>query len=1361
MADSPIASAYVQIRPDLSAFRDELRSGLASETDGLTGTVRINADTADADTKLKATGAQVDDLGKKNVSPTVTVNDDTAKAKLLELQARIDELQTKTALIRTDVDDSGARQKLTAIAGALDTIGNETIRPKIDPGRLEELNQDLDDLDVKLERVGSDMDTLGSKSDTTSKKLGASGGTSLLGAAVALSPALAEIGVVGAGALAGVAVAAVSAGAGLGAFALAAGPALTYAKTQASGLLSTWQNTQAAFTQPVISEAIGLIPGALTLLDPLVATTSQALLGLEGNIEGSLGSPALKQFSSYIAGEGGAALTSFGKLAEGAGTLFAGFAEGMAPEIERLDADFVRWGADLSKWGADAKNGGLTSFVDYLQTNGPKLASTLESVGSALVTIGKDSAPLGSIELALIGDVAKLFDGLSNLNPALVEWGVGLAGVAYSANKLLGPVGGLTSLPTIISKVGQAASGGGVGLLGMASAASPLTGELLTLGLAVPGLDIGLAALAGNLILAGYHAGTTADGFAKLSTSWGQNFVNSIPAGTDALRAVNSELGTLQGQFGTLQNAEKAYGEVNDQYGFNGWTKSIGALSSYGGAVGKLANDMLAQGVPAATSLSNATAPMQGQYDNLNQKIGALQHLLPGLTAAQNAQRAATEAANTAMGVGAGYTGNYATEYGVLSTKLQAANAQLTNAETLLNTLLGKDLSAAQATTSFYSAVDSLTSSLKTNGTSMDNSTAKGNANQQAFEGVGAAITTVITTMEKQGSTSDAISTKVQSLTSYIVSQATKYGLTTAQVEAYLTQLGLTPAQVKTDIVLSGVAAASASLQSIVKQIDGIPKNTTVSVTLAESLFTAAAGGASGVSGTNSTSRLSNNAVGGQINRTGRGFRASSAAIVGEDGSGFDEYVIPTNPAHRSNAMALTGGLLKDLGVMATGGVLANQPTVTDNLNINLGVTGGIGSIAGWVGAQESTLVSTAQRQMEAAAASAGAASPVGGNAGAVQALAMSMAAARGWTGPLWNDLNAVEMDEAGWNLAAANPTSDARGIAQFINGWSQYYTYGGNPNTASGQVTAFLNYVQERYGNPAAALAHENAYHWYDTGGILQPGLTLAANGTGQPETVLTADTASDMVQAAQLLTGQDAALTSSLLQTSAAAGTGTAGTAGLANAVSALDTSAASASTTVTQLSTTLTALSATSPPFLYSGDNGTVNTVGGVGAATATTTTTAPDNATILSGVATAIQNLLGHNNGNGLSQTGLPNAFYQALQPALSLTGVGNLSSELFQTGSGALSLNGADAGGQAQLSGAMQAALAEIEAELGQLPKAHVAPTDVVGLTNTAATPTISPTYNINVVGGTTAAETAAAIQQALDAHTADLIASLP
>jgi hypothetical protein len=111
-----------------------------------------------------------------------------------------------------------------------------------------------------------------------------------------------------------------------------------------------------------------------------------------------------------------------------------------------------------------------------------------------------------------------------------------------------------------------------------------------------------------------------------------------------------------------------------------------------------------------------------------------------------------------------------------------------------------------------------------------------------------------------------------------------------------------------------------------------------------------------------------------------------------------------------------------------------------------------------------------------------GSVAPSGGNPSSTtnaqnQALGQSMAAAYGWgSGAEWTALNNVAMRESGWDDEAANPTSDARGIAQNINGWSSDYQAG----NAAQQISWMLSYIKSRYGDPVQAWNHELSNGWY-----------------------------------------------------------------------------------------------------------------------------------------------------------------------------------------------------------------------------------------------------------------------------------------
>lgn len=124
------------------------------------------------------------------------------------------------------------------------------------------------------------------------------------------------------------------------------------------------------------------------------------------------------------------------------------------------------------------------------------------------------------------------------------------------------------------------------------------------------------------------------------------------------------------------------------------------------------------------------------------------------------------------------------------------------------------------------------------------------------------------------------------------------------------------------------------------------------------------------------------------------------------------------------------------------------------------------------------------------------------------RAMGQQMAARVGWTGAEWNALDQLWQHESGWNNLAQNPTSTAYGIPQFLD--STWASVGvAKTSDAKQQIAAGIKYIQQRpdYGVPSRAWALWNSRspHWYDNGGQLKPGTTLAQNDTGKTEAVLT----------------------------------------------------------------------------------------------------------------------------------------------------------------------------------------------------------------------------------------------------------------
>jgi hypothetical protein len=102
-----------------------------------------------------------------------------------------------------------------------------------------------------------------------------------------------------------------------------------------------------------------------------------------------------------------------------------------------------------------------------------------------------------------------------------------------------------------------------------------------------------------------------------------------------------------------------------------------------------------------------------------------------------------------------------------------------------------------------------------------------------------------------------------------------------------------------------------------------------------------------------------------------------------------------------------------------------------------------------------------------------------------------------------WAAWNYVAMRESGWNQFARNPSSGAYGIPQALPPGKMGAAANPPQSNPTAQIRWMWNYMAQTYGGPQGAAAHERAFNWYDNGGWLPPGPSLAYNGTGRPEPV------------------------------------------------------------------------------------------------------------------------------------------------------------------------------------------------------------------------------------------------------------------
>jgi hypothetical protein len=167
-------------------------------------------------------------------------------------------------------------------------------------------------------------------------------------------------------------------------------------------------------------------------------------------------------------------------------------------------------------------------------------------------------------------------------------------------------------------------------------------------------------------------------------------------------------------------------------------------------------------------------------------------------------------------------------------------------------------------------------------------------------------------------------------------------------------------------------------------------------------------------------------------------------------------------------------------------------------------VKGGV-NVAGFLGKNAASLMSSLMGSIGGVGASIFGG---GGTGGANQTLGKQIMEAMGFQASQWPYLNQLWINESGWRTTAKNPSSGAYGIPQALpaskmaSAGSDWMT---NPAT---QIRWGLEYIRQRYGTPGFALSawQNRSPHWYDNGGWLPPGLSLAMNGTGRPERIRTA---------------------------------------------------------------------------------------------------------------------------------------------------------------------------------------------------------------------------------------------------------------
>lgn len=287
-------------------------------------------------------------------------------------------------------------------------------------------------------------------------------------------------------------------------------------------------------------------------------------------------------------------------------------------------------------------------------------------------------------------------------------------------------------------------------------------------------------------------AAAAAIGFSVTGGPWGAALFGGAAllsqlAGSSNGAAVNMEelTGTLDEQTGAITENTAAWAAKQIQD-----SGAVSTLADMGISLATATDAVLGN----ADALDRVAAASKGADFEQVRAIGTVVGLAGAVLDGSDKQRElaeATGASSEAQGAAAGAFGETGSAAADAATEVQAFNDSL-------NGLLDPLLSQEDASNAWKDSMATLTEEIAKNGATLDDTTTKGRANQDAIRERVKALKTSVEADAEAGVSSEQLEAKMLRGAAGILKTAEAAGLSRGQVKSYLETLGLTPDQITT-----------------------------------------------------------------------------------------------------------------------------------------------------------------------------------------------------------------------------------------------------------------------------------------------------------------------------------------------------------------------------------------------------------------------------------------------------------------------------------------------------------------------------------------------------------------------------------
>lgn len=521
----------------------------------------------------------------------------------------------------------------------------------------------------------------------------------------------------------------------------------------------------------------------------------------------------------------------------------------------------------LYKAGAD----GLNEMTDAVNESGyaaetarlkqNNLAGDIEKLGGSLDSVFlKSGSGANDVLRGLVQSTEGLIDAIGDIDPKVLQLGLGFAGIAGGAALVVG--GFLTLFPkvmdakkafddlretnekgaTTLGKIGKAAGIAAAGMAALQIASVIFTDKEVTSAEAYGQAILGVAKAS--------DAASAGKGLDDLFKKW-DTFAGEGPDIRDLAGAVKEVVNpkipagiqdTLDGLFSWTGSAKNDLGQVRDRLA--GMGEAMGGLAKNGGAetaaksFQTLTKEFEKNGKGAKEALDSVPGyrdALQGLATQAGVTLKPqelLDFALGKIPASMQAAAGATEVYMTTAGQAAPVSEELTKALGDMGITTQGTVGDLVKfTDVLLNAGL-INLSARDAARNYQAAIDAVGESVKENGTTLDINTDKGRNNQAALDAIASSGLRVVEANAKNGDSQESLQGNLDDTYNKLKDGAAQFGITGDEADALAQSILKVPPGVDVKTWMDSEAKRMA--ENTKSAIEGIPSRKDIEINITE-----------------------------------------------------------------------------------------------------------------------------------------------------------------------------------------------------------------------------------------------------------------------------------------------------------------------------------------------------------------------------------------------------------------------------------------------------------------------------------------------------------------------------------------------